>query len=492
MRKSFRIVLAASVVLAAGSPAWAFEKLPEELKVRYEAWKKIAAEKAPTSTAELSQISRLLKNVAVVRETRPYQQIWFMRSVATGRAYTLAKKHLERDDQGKLTETGTKAARLIAGLMQRSYLAAVPESAALLEGLSSAEAQERTKAFDAAIRGDQLQRALLRCVLEGDCLPERTRVVVSRGTVFLGEQLGHRREHRPGHSGAWLAPPQDAIVTDDPVRTRFILKGRMPPPRRGIDEDTAGSFGYRTGGGKKRNPVFRYRLHHQGDPELVSVGRVRPQQVGCVSLRWTTLEGTETVPVPREVLPKGEREAWSVIVTEEKRNSQNLVVPVVPPKAVMGRPHDGLKLTVLGPTARHRRILMREFPAVRDHTVLLAAIRTTDTKPHALLTPMEGDGFLWAFIFDDTGAFVKLVVPRNRETVFYTRPAARIVKLLKNSDHEPELIFPDPGPPGKYKAIVVYGPIVHDKANPPDAVFWQGQLVSELVEFEVLEKKEKP
>jgi len=436
----------------------------------------------------------------------------------------LASEHTGRDEtSGELTRCGRKAAAMLARLMLSEDLAGLPEWKKLLKGLSSKNAAARVEAFKAAARGDVLDRSLLRCALLGAASTAPHSVKLSRNYLSPGEEATYRYELRPDGFGIWV---EGWLSSKLQVGTRVPRTGcvlRLKPDARlglseggtGVSGGGAGRFGYRT-----VDPIAKFRLYLPGDPALIDEGKVRAKREGELVLSGPASGEATVVGLGPDSRTDAGGEAWRIKVGRWKIGAMRVAaVPVIPPAREMGIAVGGLRLkgrvsdksgtlvasgvTVVIWKASMPLLELEEEPreprpVPANVTSLAATIVPADDVKHIVVDGRFGWEFLRAVIFDSGGKYVKTYGLSNvgskpgRRIIDVDRPVLPLVALQKGKLERAETVisFTYPGPPGRYMALLIYGPFDHDKDNPPPKAYWSGQLVSDWVEFSVPEPTE--
>lgn len=424
------------------------------------------------------------------------------------RCREFASKHLERDEDGDLTEVGSAALLVLAEMKDLSTVSGQPEFERIVAGFTARNCRDRDEHFRRLLEGTPLERALLRPCLEGLSGDVPTSVRLSAGSARPGDELGYRYATEPT-GPVWLpaSPPRaEARFAALQTTCELVADGRRRAALRG--------------GGARRvergNPLVSHRVFMPGDAALSGGGSYRPTETGIVAVGWFGKPPDARQSFFASALPDGEREAWHVELGRPERS--RAVVPVLPPEDAQGAPRGGLSMKVVGldpepwdlaPAAirgewgrAHRRYSW----AVRDHSAwgagdhgaaadgesrlayLEIEIRAGDGGPHSLVRSAH-DGELpdtgfWALILDRHGALVDWT-----EADLPTRwPVAGSSTVTLNANRRScrgRCLVTLPAEPGAYTAVVGFGRFRLSEDDPPPDHFWHGELVAEPMEFEV-------
>ncbi len=339
---------------------------------------------------------------------------------------------------------------------------------ALMKMLASSDGRERVACYEEIRAGDDAGRAALGAILGrvGGDQPIR-RLSPSAGAAVAGGaiRIGWRYEIPAG--GMWgsstLHPPRwEVDPVTAPVQVRLA---------------TAGAFGSRTGGGRRRaarHPLEWMKLWLPGDERARGALEIRPQSHGMLKVFWPRIECQAVqLPALRE-----QDEPPSVLIPGAPAQD-GIEIPVLPDPKNIGVAHDGLAL---------------KAEIGEEHGSVRVWIEHQELGQSRLVPWSLAQAPVWLMLVDEDGLAVAMV-PHPQQVVDTSGSPESMVELGPEARTSTVVsVAMPPLPEGhQIRIFVGYGPVsIASSDGMPLALnaserlrYWTGALVAPVLTVNV-------
>jgi len=346
-----------------------------------------------------------------------------------------------------------------------------PEIAATLEGLSSPDAEARSKLALSLMAGDVIERAILdHCFLDYEGLLTG-RIRLHATSCREKEPLRYAWSVDVGEPGAWVKPGSlEPVARVDRTSVPIHIK---PPPGEAGDSTSVGAFGYAGSGKRDQPPLLEpYRFFFDGrSAELGGTAAYEPRVTGIVQVGW---------PFREELFEDNElteeHGGWS-LTTMRPGGGVWAEAVALPAEEAIGAANGGLWMHVEA-AAR----------AVDGAPTIVATVLNTGERALRVPDVDRLRGALWGFIIDDDGVVVATFGgngywagdPIEKRVGYFSvhANAPAVVELAAGRSMRTTAVVPAKLDKGAYRVIVGFGPVLWTVDTHPDESCFRGRVIA--------------